>query len=559
MTLRRRFLIHNLGLVGMLLIAGGISAWRLEALREEVDLPRSAYAELRNVAGIAVNLGTVRGLLAAPVENRDVLVRHLSEVIGAIDQFIRIGQGYGDAAAADASMRQAYGPINASAASARERLQTILDRVQGAPAAAALPISPTALPISPAALPLSPAASVLPVLASPSPSSASPGASAASSAALRDQADLAIADIDRVADDCVRFIGARNRAAADRVALNLTLIGVMSMVGILAAAGLGFGQDRLVMVPLQRLRDGVARISGAQFGEAIDPPSMGSTREFQDLAADFNRMARELDGFYKRLEDQVREKSRELVRSERMASVGFLAAGVAHEINNPLNVISGYAELTGRQLEADRLPLGEAGADEARESLRVIRDEVFRCKEITEKLLSLLRDGKESREPLDLCGVVRDVASMTRGLKDYRDRRVSLEIDDSGPLEVQANLTEMKQVLLNLTINALQSAPAEGGEVSIEARCAGDWVVLAVRDNGQGMVPEVLRHVFEPFFTARRADRAGSARGTGLGLSITHAIVESHGGRISAESAGPGKGARFTVRLPARFRAAAPA
>ena len=106
----------------------------------------------------------------------------------------------------------------------------------------------------------------------------------------------------------------------------------------------------------------------------------------------------------------------------------------------------------------------------------------------------------------------------------------------------------MKQVLLNLTINALQAVQPGTGEVAIEGRRAGGWVEVVVSDNGRGIAPESLKHVFEPFYTDKRG--AGEP-GTGLGLSITHAIVESHGGRITAESGGAGRGSRFTVQLPA--------
>ena len=138
---------------------------------------------------------------------------------------------------------------------------------------------------------------------------------------------------------------------------------------------------------------------------------------------------------------------------------------------------------------------------------------------------------------------------MTRGLKNYRDRKVRTHFtDDAEAMQVVANASEMKQVLLNLTINALEASPADRGEVRIGGRRSGDWVELSVEDNGKGMSPETLEHVFEPFFTAKRG--AGEP-GTGLGLSITHAIVESHGGRIRAESNGPGRGSRFTFQLPA--------
>src|SRR5436853_1299724 len=113
----------------------------------------------------------------------------------------------------------------------------------------------------------------------------------------------------------------------------------------------------------------------------------------EDLAEAFNDMSGRLREMYGNLAQQVNERSRELVRSERLASVGFLAAGVAHEINNPLNIISGYAELSARQMDPDRAPPEDAEAaaedrEQVRQSLRVIREEAFRCKEITEKLLS---------------------------------------------------------------------------------------------------------------------------------------------------------------------------
>src|SRR6185437_9669953 len=248
------------------------------------------------------------------------------------------------------------------------------------------------------------------------------------------------------------------------LAKNVLIIGLLASIAILAAVLLSISQYRLIMAPLQRLRHGVRRVAEAKFSQKLDPAAMGASPEFADLATEFNRMASELDEFYRRLEEQVRAKSRDLVRSERLASVGFLAAGVAHEINNPLNIISGYAELTSKRLNAARGPIDEQAMEQTRESLRIIREEAFRCKDITEKLLSLSRPGSDTREELDLATVARDVATMTQGLKNYRDRRLTLKLDSLEPLAVRANLTEMKQVLLNLTINALEASPANGGE-----------------------------------------------------------------------------------------------
>ena len=145
--------------------------------------------------------------------------------------------------------------------------------------------------------------------------------------------------------------------------------------------------------------------------------------------------------------------------------------------------------------------------------------------------------------------VASDVAAMVRGLTQSRCRQLDVAIDPSEPLLVDANLVEMKQVLLNLLVNALDAVPPDSGEVIVNGRRRGAWVELAVSDNGRGMNRETLDRVFEPFYTNKRG--AGEL-GTGLGLSITHAIVADHGGQILADSDGPDRGSRFTIRLPSR-------
>jgi signal transduction histidine kinase len=237
------------------------------------------------------------------------------------------------------------------------------------------------------------------------------------------------------------------------------------------------------------------------------------------------------------LEQEVAEKNRELVRSQRLASVGFLAAGVAHEINNPLGIITGFAEFTQEQLTS-------AGGDEATvKALQTICDEAFRCKGITEKLLSMARVGETEKTPVDLSTVARDVIGLTTVLKPYQGRRVQLTAE---PAVVSANEAEMKQVVLNLLTNALEAID-ETGEVRVNVRRGDQAVELSVKDTGRGMSGETMNKIFEPFFTLPRNGR----RGTGLGLSIAHAIVESHGGTIRASSDGEGKGSEFVVTLPA--------
>ena len=359
---------------------------------------------------------------------------------------------------------------------------------------------------------------------------------------------VAVSWIDRAQDDfsraavvCQTFIQNNDHAASRRLRYTMLAIAAAFAATLIAAALSSMRQYRNVMVPLRRLGQGVRELAAADFGGQL--PESGDA-EFVELAAEFNRMAGQLDTFYRKLEEQVVLKSRELVRSERLASVGYLAAGVAHEINNPLNIISGFAELSLRRLSSREDP---PAIEDTRQALRMVRDEAFRCKEITAKLLSLAKGGSEVRQTLALDHVAREVALMTRGLKDFTDCNIELKFD--GPLNVRANETEMKQVLLNLTVNALQAVDPSDGRVWIEGRQNQGWVELTVRDNGSGIPPEAIDQVFEPFYTRKKGGLR--APGTGLGLSITHAIIENHGGRIRAESAGAGMGSRFTVELPA--------
>jgi signal transduction histidine kinase len=242
-----------------------------------------------------------------------------------------------------------------------------------------------------------------------------------------------------------------------------------------------------------------------------------------------------------------------------------LAAGVAHEINNPLSIISGYAEYSIAALQKLQQQKTEGATSKVPESdviqsLQVICDEAFRCKEITLKLLSLARGGDDGRKPVSLLRTAREVALIVGGLKEHRQKRLLVRAESSadstdGDLVVSAVEPEMKQIVLNLAVNALEAVPTDTGEVRIDVRRAHDWIELAISDNGRGMSPATLERVFEPFFTEKRGRAEDGRHGTGLGLSITHAIVRNHGGTITAASDGLGHGSRFVVRLPAAVAA----
>jgi signal transduction histidine kinase len=327
----------------------------------------------------------------------------------------------------------------------------------------------------------------------------------------------------------------------------VTLVVIIAIAGAVVLGGIAIGvrQYRGVMRPLRRLSAAARQMAQGNFPADLDPASRD--REFTQLADDFNHMATELATLYRELEDQVAAKSKQLVRSERLASVGYLAAGVAHEINNPLGIITGYGERAMQQLDRD--PDSALAGQRARQAIAVMCEEAFRCKQITDRLLSLARPGNENRSAVSLVCLTDEVIGGVSGLPEYRDRKIVIETDARDDLQILARDGEMKQVILNLLINALEAVDAGTGLVRVTIKQRQDEIELGVCDNGRGMDGPTLDRVFEPFFTHKRG--SSDRRGTGLGLSITHAIIAEHGGSIVAESDGPGRGSRFVVRLPA--------
>jgi len=246
------------------------------------------------------------------------------------------------------------------------------------------------------------------------------------------------------------------------------------------------------------------------------------------------------------LDRQVRERTKQVVRSEQLASVGFLAAGVAHEINNPLAsiVICGDA-LESRLSELlDQADSSHAAEwDVIRSYLQMIQNEAFRCKQITEKLLDFSRMGDSERLRADLREIVAGVVEMLRHLNKYQDKHLVLR--DGEPVVAEVCPQEIKQVVLNLITNGLDSVEP-GGTVNVAVTADCDQAKIVVEDNGCGMTEDIIQHLFEPFFTRRGGE------GIGLGLSITYRIVEEHHGQIVAHSDGLGRGSTFTVTLPLR-------
>ncbi len=342
-----------------------------------------------------------------------------------------------------------------------------------------------------------------------------------------------------------------------------TLAAGFSLVLVVGAA---FYFRRGVVHPFKDLLAGARRVASGDFTHRIElagQDELSRPDELGELAIAINRATQSFLDIQQELNDQVRERSREVIRNEQLASVGFLAAGVAHEINNPLASICWSAEALESRLhrllhDTPQAPLAEQSTDRGTEPtvspdldilrtyLRRIQDEAFRCKGITERLLDFSRLGAaEKKQVADLSSLAADVVDMVRHLGQYRDRRIELQAPPS--LHAWASPPEMKQVILNLLTNALDSIPDDqaDGKVTVRLSQQADYIRIVVQDNGCGMASEVLEHIFEPFYTQRR-----DGRGTGLGLPICSRIVADHAGHILAHSPGVNQGARFEVMIP---------
>lgn len=257
-------------------------------------------------------------------------------------------------------------------------------------------------------------------------------------------------------------------------------------------------------------------------------------REERNLLDEVARQIGQL--VHRRAAEEERARLAEQLRqSERLASVGQLAAGVAHELNEPLGAILGYAQLLQKTA---RLP------EQPREDVERIVKACLHAREIVRNLLLFARQVPPRMTPTDINDVVREVLHFMHGPCERAGVAVEDALCPHLP-SIPADAAQLRQVLVNLVANAVQSMPS-GGHLSVRTVASGSEVVLAVSDTGTGMSEAVRARIFDPFFTTKEV-----GQGTGLGLAVAHGIVVAHGGRITVASA-PGEGSCFEVRLPSR-------
>jgi signal transduction histidine kinase len=231
------------------------------------------------------------------------------------------------------------------------------------------------------------------------------------------------------------------------------------------------------------------------------------------------------------------ELGKQLIKADRLAAIGQLAAGVAHELNEPLNTILGFAQLTQK---TPHLPA------RTQNDLGKIADAALHARSIIKELLVFARQGKPGNTRVNLNMIIMDELNLFGSLCGKSEVELRKVVDPGLP-EITANKSQIRQVISNLIVNALQAMP-EGGVLTLQTSFDASSVYLRVDDTGIGMSDEVKESIFMPFFTTKDVDQ-----GTGLGLSVVHGIVSSHGGEIHVESE-KGKGARFCVSFPRRLK-----
>jgi signal transduction histidine kinase len=283
--------------------------------------------------------------------------------------------------------------------------------------------------------------------------------------------------------------------------------------------------------PLRRLTEAAVDVAGGAYGTQV---SLSSNDEVGLLAASFNEMSRKMADDIERL----RAIGEQLVRTEKLAAAGTLAAGVAHEVNNPLASISSLI-----QIIQSRTPATEADA-ETREMLRLIQTQIARITQVLRDMMDFARQRPPARAPLDVSSVVEASIRLASFDEAFKRLRLKTEWDTSAPL-VSADADQLQQVFLNLLLNARDAMP-EGGELRVSTFQdeAAREVVVEVADAGQGIPADALAHIFDPFFTTKPA-----GAGTGLGLAVCYGIVTAHGGRIEV-TPNNGRGTRVRVALP---------
>jgi len=320
-------------------------------------------------------------------------------------------------------------------------------------------------------------------------------------------------------------------------------IGILIVILIVIIASvITYFTHRLVNVPVRNLLAHTRKISSGNFDSYVP---YSSNDEMGDLTDAFNKMSQslksarqELEEWGKNLERKVEERTREikeiqnqLIRTEKLASLGQLVAGIAHEINNPLTGILMFANLVNKNPKLH---------DEIRSDINVIIAEANRCAKIIKGLLDFSRESIPQKKPSSLNVIMDDTLELVIHQAGFHNIKVSKDYAQDLPL-INVDVNQIGQVILNMLINASQAMPG-GGKIDIKTYAKDGYACLQISDTGIGIPEEHIDKIFDPFFTTKSS-------GTGMGLSVSYGIIERHGGKIEVQSK-LGEGTTFIIKLP---------
>ncbi len=327
------------------------------------------------------------------------------------------------------------------------------------------------------------------------------------------------------------YVGVLERKYQGPILRTLGIFALVTFVGLLAAGAVAWKLAASIARPVATLARATASIADGEFGHTLPveaPDEIGS------LTRTFNAMSLSL----KERDDLLREQARlQLTRSERLASIGRLAAGVAHEINNPLTGVLTFAHLL-----RDAAPAGS----QDKKDLDTIIEATMRCKDIVRGLLNFARQNEPHKRLSNLNDVLHAALNLTRNQARIHQIAIAEQLDPALPLLV-VDPNQIQEVAVNGIVNAIDAMP-DGGQIAVRSRVVeaqGErWAEFDIADTGCGISPENLERVFDPFFTTKQV-----GKGTGLGLAVSYGIVTEHGGHIHIASE-VGKGTTLTIRLP---------
>lgn len=342
----------------------------------------------------------------------------------------------------------------------------------------------------------------------------------------------------RMPDAEAHLLGLLEDARADQ-RLYLWLAGSFGVSSVLVVLGLAAGGYFWFLRPLRSLHDDFQRVAGGDYSHRAN---VDTRDEIHDLASAFNLMTTRFQDERSDQDARIRAQAAMMMQNERLADIGFFASGVAHEINNPLGVISMCGDSLLRQFHTPLEQWKTSDVEEGQQYSQMIVEYTKRCEEISNGIRAFAHGSSGEKNYYDITAIVREVVQNSIRLGHCKDR--SIVFDNHAPCEAWCCGGELRQVVVNLIRNALQ-AMNPGGTLRISLTETVDQFDLAFTDDGCGMTQETLQKLFDPFFTTKEV-----GQGTGLGLSFARKIVESHGGTITATSDGLGHGSTFRIRLP---------